>query len=90
MGAGYARQCRGESAQGEQHEQEEFDFRLADLASVPEGDPATSVAEVVDIRVEQTWRRRVQRTTAYLRDDSGEIIGLLREVWGEYTELNII
>jgi ATP-dependent DNA helicase RecG len=46
--------------------------RLADLASVPEGDPATSVAEVVDIRVEQTWRRRVQRTTAYLRDDSGE------------------
>ena len=30
------------------------------------------MAEVVDVRVEQTWRRRVQRTTAYLRDESGE------------------
>jgi ATP-dependent DNA helicase RecG len=46
--------------------------RLADLAGVPEGEPATSVVEVVDVRVEQTWRRRVQRTTAYLRDESGE------------------
>ena len=30
------------------------------------------MAEVVDVRVEQTWRRRLQRTTAYLRDESGE------------------
>lgn len=37
-----------------------------------EGEPATAVAEVVDVRVEQTWRRRVQRTTAYLRDETGE------------------
>jgi ATP-dependent DNA helicase RecG len=29
-------------------------------------------ARVQDIRVEQTWRRRVQRTTAVLVDDSGE------------------
>ncbi|HLA93450.1 MAG TPA: DNA helicase RecG, partial [Actinomycetota bacterium] len=46
--------------------------RLGELGRIGEGEPATSVAEVVDVRVEQTWRRRVQRTTAYLRDESGE------------------
>jgi ATP-dependent DNA helicase RecG len=46
--------------------------RLGDLGGVGEGELATAVAEVVDVRVEQTFRRRVQRTTAYLRDESGE------------------
>jgi ATP-dependent DNA helicase RecG len=45
---------------------------FAELARVPDGQLATSAAEIVDVRVEQTWRRRVQKTTAYLRDATGE------------------
>jgi ATP-dependent DNA helicase RecG len=37
----------------------------------PEG-PVSSVVTVVELHTEQTYRRRVQKTTARLRDDSGE------------------
>ena len=43
------------------------------LAGVPEGEPASARLQVRAIRVEQTFRRRVQRTTAYLGDDSGDV-----------------
>jgi ATP-dependent DNA helicase RecG len=43
-----------------------------DLARVPEGETASARLQVRGIRVEQTFRRRVQRTTAYLGDETGE------------------
>ena len=46
---------------------------LGSLASKADGEPATVRASVASIRVEQTFRRRVQRTVAILRDDSGEV-----------------
>jgi ATP-dependent DNA helicase RecG len=44
-----------------------------DLARVPDGEPASARLLVRGIRVEQTFRRRVERTTAYLHDDTGEV-----------------
>ena len=44
-----------------------------DLARVPDGEPASARLQVRGIRVEQTFRRRVERTTAYLHDDTGEV-----------------
>jgi ATP-dependent DNA helicase RecG len=44
-----------------------------DLARVPEGDAASARLQVRGVRQEQTFRRHVQRTTAYLADDTGEV-----------------
>ena len=44
-----------------------------ELASIGDGEPASARLEVRGIRQEQTFRRRVQRTTAYLGDDTGEV-----------------
>jgi ATP-dependent DNA helicase RecG len=41
------------------------------LQSPPEG-PVSATVEIVDLRVEAGFRRRVQRTVARLRDESGE------------------
>ncbi len=46
--------------------------RIAELTWLPEGEPVSVRADVRDLRVEPTFRRRVQRTTAYLTDGSGE------------------
>ena len=43
-----------------------------DLALIPDGEPASARLQVRGIRVEQTFRRRIQRTTAYLGDETGE------------------
>lgn len=45
----------------------------AELAHIREGEVASARLQVVGVRVEQTFRRRVERTTAYLRDDTGEV-----------------
>ncbi len=45
--------------------------RLADLQPVADGTVVSARVRVTDIRVQQTWRRRVQVTTAFLADDSG-------------------
>ena len=44
-----------------------------DLARVPDGEAASARLQVRGIRVEQTFRRRVERTTAFLGDDTGEV-----------------
>jgi ATP-dependent DNA helicase RecG len=44
-----------------------------ELLRIPEGEPASARLQVRGLRVEQTFRRRVQRTTAYLGDDTGEV-----------------
>lgn len=44
--------------------------RVADLVA---GASATVRARVIDVRVEKTWRRGVQRTTATLADESGAV-----------------
>ncbi len=44
---------------------------LGALAQVPDGEQVSASVEVVSIRVEQTFRRRLQRTTAVLRDETG-------------------
>ncbi|MGA2512930.1 MAG: ATP-dependent DNA helicase RecG [Candidatus Limnocylindrales bacterium] len=44
-----------------------------DLGWVADGEPASARLQVRSIRVEPTFRRRVQRTTAYLGDDTGEV-----------------
>jgi len=53
------------------------DFRelssARDLAWIPDGQPASARLQVRAVRAEQTFRRRVQRTTAYLRDETGEV-----------------
>lgn len=46
--------------------------RLGELRMVADGDVVSARVRVTGIRVEQTWRRRVQRTTAYLADETGE------------------
>jgi ATP-dependent DNA helicase RecG len=43
------------------------------LEELPPGTPVTVRASVASIRVEQTWRRRIQRTVAIVRDESGEV-----------------
>jgi ATP-dependent DNA helicase RecG len=45
---------------------------LAQLRDNPPEGPVSAVVEVVELRVEQGFRRRVQRTVARLRDDTGE------------------
>jgi ATP-dependent DNA helicase RecG len=45
--------------------------RLADLQAVAEGTVVSARVRVTDVRVQQTWRRRVQVTTAFLEDDTG-------------------
>ncbi len=45
----------------------------AGLAALEEGSVATARLQVVTLRVEQTFRRRVQRTVALLRDETGEV-----------------
>lgn len=45
----------------------------AELAGQEEGKLVTARLEVVSLRVEQTFRRRLQRTVAVLRDQSGEV-----------------
>jgi len=45
----------------------------AGLAALEEGTVATARLEVVALRLEQTFRRRVQRTVALLRDETGEV-----------------
>jgi ATP-dependent DNA helicase RecG len=45
---------------------------LAELRAKPVDVPVSATVEVVDLRVEQGFRRRVQRTVARLRDDTGE------------------
>lgn len=43
------------------------------LAWLPDGESASARLQVRGVRVEQTFRRRIQRTTAYLADDTGEV-----------------
>jgi ATP-dependent DNA helicase RecG len=45
--------------------------RLGDLHAVPDGTVVSARVRVTDINVQQTWRRRVQVTTAFLADESG-------------------
>ena len=47
--------------------------RLGDLVWAEEGTIVSARVRVEDVRVEASWRRRVQRTTARLRDDTGQI-----------------
>jgi len=47
--------------------------RLGDLVWVASGTPISARVRVREIRVEPTFRRRVQRTVALLEDDSGTI-----------------
>ena len=44
-----------------------------DLAWIADGAPASARLQVRGLRVEQTFRRRVQRTTAYLGDETGNV-----------------
>jgi ATP-dependent DNA helicase RecG len=46
---------------------------LGDLVWTEEGTVVSARVRVVDIHVEPTFRRRVQRTVATLRDESGEV-----------------
>jgi ATP-dependent DNA helicase RecG len=47
--------------------------RLGDLYLVEDGTPISARVRVVDVRVEASFRRRVQRTIAVLEDDTGSI-----------------
>ena len=44
-----------------------------DLARLPDGEAASARLQVRGIRVEQTFRRRIEKTTAYLGDETGEV-----------------
>ncbi len=44
---------------------------LGELLALPDGELVSVRARVSELRVQQTWRRRVQRTTAMLVDDTG-------------------
>ncbi len=46
---------------------------ITPIADLVAGAPATIRARVVDLRVEKTWRRGVQRTIATLADESGAV-----------------
>ncbi|HET7496331.1 MAG TPA: ATP-dependent DNA helicase RecG [Candidatus Limnocylindrales bacterium] len=46
---------------------------LGDLVWAEEGTVVSARVRVEDVRVEASWRRRVQRTIARLRDDTGQI-----------------
>ncbi len=45
---------------------------LRELRDKPPEGPVSATVEIVDLRVEQGFRRRVQRTVARLKDDTGE------------------
>ncbi len=45
---------------------------LRELRDNPPEGPVSATVEIVELRVEQGFRRRVQRTVARLRDDTGE------------------
>ena len=45
---------------------------LRELRDKPPEGPVSATVEIVDLRVEQGFRRRVQRTVARLSDDTGE------------------
>ncbi len=47
--------------------------KARDLAWIPDGQPASARLQVRAVRAEQTFRRRVQRTTAFLGDETGEV-----------------
>ncbi len=46
-------------------------MQLANLHFVPDGTVVSARVRVTAVRVQQTWRRKVQVTTAYLEDDTG-------------------
>ncbi len=48
--------------------------RLSDLRDLDDGAVASARVRVLEIGVQQTWRRRVQVTTAHLVDDTGTAI----------------
>ena len=45
---------------------------LGELREHPPEAPVSATVEIVDLRVEQGFRRRVQRTVARIKDDTGE------------------
>ncbi len=45
---------------------------LRELREHPPEAPVSATVEIVDLRVEQGFRRRVQRTVARVKDDTGE------------------
>jgi ATP-dependent DNA helicase RecG len=47
--------------------------RARDLGWIPDGEIASARLEVRSIRVEPTFRRRIQRTVAHLGDETGEV-----------------
>jgi ATP-dependent DNA helicase RecG len=47
--------------------------RLGDLVWAEDGTVVSARVRVVEVRVEASWRRRIQRTIARLRDTTGEI-----------------
>ncbi len=46
-------------------------MQLANLHYVPDGTVVSARVRVTSVRVQQTWRRKVQVTTAHLEDDTG-------------------
>ena len=46
---------------------------LGELRSVPDGEVVSVRATVADLKVEPTFRRRIQKTTARLVDETGEV-----------------
>jgi ATP-dependent DNA helicase RecG len=46
-------------------------MQLGNLHYVPDGTVVSAKVRVTAVRVQQTWRRKVQVTTAYLEDDTG-------------------
>ncbi len=47
--------------------------RIGDLTWTPDGEVVSAHVRVADLRVEPTFRRRIQRTVAVLEDDTGTI-----------------
>ena len=47
--------------------------QLEDEGAAPDGSVVTARLQVVSVRVEQSFRRRIQRTVALLRDETGEL-----------------
>ncbi|MGZ6271710.1 MAG: hypothetical protein ACXWPJ_06555, partial [Candidatus Limnocylindrales bacterium] len=45
---------------------------LRSLREAPPVEPVSSIVTIVELHTEQTFRRRIQKTTARLRDESGE------------------
>ncbi len=47
--------------------------RIGDLASIPDGELVSARVRVADLRVEPSFRRRIQRTIARLEDETGSL-----------------